>query len=255
VVTYSAGAFDACGIASFDCTPQSGTTFPCGTTTVTCRAVDGAGNPNSCSFTITVNCNRPNTPPNCVARLAPDACGLQFVNDGRTYALSLDGTSTCVILDASGSSDAEHDPLTFTWREGTNIVGVGAVVTNCLSLGCHTLTLTVSDGQDSCTTTLSLCAISTCEAVEQCVALVDNANLGRKNKRPLIASLKAACASFDRGSFDSGVGQLGAFLNKVRAQVSRDYPNEARAFTDCVQNILDAVNCAVVLRENHVGKP
>src|SRR5260221_375131 len=63
VVTYIAAASDPCGIASFDCSPPSGSTFPVGTTTVTCRATDGTGNANSCSFTVTVNI--PNRPPTC----------------------------------------------------------------------------------------------------------------------------------------------------------------------------------------------
>jgi len=59
VVTYFAGAFDACGIGSFNCLPQGGTTFPIGLTTVTCTALDSVGNSNSCSFTVTVNDTRP----------------------------------------------------------------------------------------------------------------------------------------------------------------------------------------------------
>ncbi len=37
------------------CTPASGSTFPKGVTTVTCTVNDVAGNPSSCSFTVTVN--------------------------------------------------------------------------------------------------------------------------------------------------------------------------------------------------------
>lgn len=36
------------------CTPPSGSTFPLGTTTVTCTATDASGNSASCSFTVTV---------------------------------------------------------------------------------------------------------------------------------------------------------------------------------------------------------
>ncbi|MBI3847427.1 MAG: HYR domain-containing protein, partial [Planctomycetes bacterium] len=54
VVNYIAGAMDQCGIASFDCAPPSGSTFPITTTTVTCTATDRAGNTASCSFSVTV---------------------------------------------------------------------------------------------------------------------------------------------------------------------------------------------------------
>jgi hypothetical protein len=36
------------------CSPPSGSSFPLGTTTVSCTAIDGAGNTASCSFTVTV---------------------------------------------------------------------------------------------------------------------------------------------------------------------------------------------------------
>jgi hypothetical protein len=36
------------------CSPPSGSVFPVGTTTVTCTAIDTAGNQNSSEFTLTV---------------------------------------------------------------------------------------------------------------------------------------------------------------------------------------------------------
>ncbi|MGC8952805.1 HYR domain-containing protein, partial [Chloroflexus sp.] len=42
------------GAVAVTCTPASGSTFPLGTTTVTCTATDAAGNTASGSFTITV---------------------------------------------------------------------------------------------------------------------------------------------------------------------------------------------------------
>jgi hypothetical protein len=54
-VTYSAAATDlVSGSLTPSCTPASGSTFPYGVTTVTCSAVDGAGNRATGSFTVTV---------------------------------------------------------------------------------------------------------------------------------------------------------------------------------------------------------
>lgn len=46
---------DVDGSVSVTCTPASGSTFEIGTTTVTCTAIDAAGNRATASFTITVN--------------------------------------------------------------------------------------------------------------------------------------------------------------------------------------------------------
>ena len=55
VVTFDASAEDACdGALLAECTPASGSVFPVGVTTVTCTAVDVAGNPASETFTVTI---------------------------------------------------------------------------------------------------------------------------------------------------------------------------------------------------------
>ena len=54
--TYTASATDAAsGDIAVACTPASGTTFPLGTTTVTCTATDARGNSGAASFTVTVS--------------------------------------------------------------------------------------------------------------------------------------------------------------------------------------------------------
>jgi CSLREA domain-containing protein len=61
VVNYTAPTVsDNCpGVGTPSCTPPSGSTFPVGTTTVTCTAVDAAGNNASCSFTVRVTETQP----------------------------------------------------------------------------------------------------------------------------------------------------------------------------------------------------
>lgn len=55
VVTFATPqATDNCGGLVVSCVPPSGSTFPAGTTTVTCTATDGAGLTATCSFTVTV---------------------------------------------------------------------------------------------------------------------------------------------------------------------------------------------------------
>ncbi len=54
VVNYTATATDNSSSVSLVCVPPSGSAFALGTTTVTCNAVDNAGNVSSGSFTVTV---------------------------------------------------------------------------------------------------------------------------------------------------------------------------------------------------------
>jgi len=118
------------------------------------------------------------------------------------------------------------------------------LVTNCLDKGCHSITLTVSDGRGGVShCDKNVCVITAGEAVEQCILLVEQTEVARKNKRPLIASLKAAVASFDRDDFQPAMNQLHAFQNKVRAQIARANPEAAAAFITCTQAVLDALQC------------
>ena len=50
-------ATDNSGVVTTSCSPPSGSTFPCGVTTVTCTAFDRCQNAASCTFTVTVQLN------------------------------------------------------------------------------------------------------------------------------------------------------------------------------------------------------
>jgi hypothetical protein len=103
--------------------------------------------------------------------------------------------------------------------------------------------LAVDDGRCTRTVSLTVEVLSACEAVEVIIEKVDNADLGRRNKRPLIATLKAACASFDRGNCVSAVNQLEAFQNKVRAQIGHVNAALAEEIIALTQEVLDAIDC------------
>jgi HYR domain len=63
-VTYSASAEDAVdGAVSVSCSPDSGTVFPAGTTTVQCTASDSRQNTSAGSFAVTVTVQQPPPPP------------------------------------------------------------------------------------------------------------------------------------------------------------------------------------------------
>jgi hypothetical protein len=184
--------------------------------------------------------------PTAVIEASP-LCAIPEV--GGLIVISGNNSNACVILDGTHSSDPEHSPLTYAWFVDGNPVpfSTSAITTNCFGLGVHHITLLVSDGQCDGAATVAVEIITGCEAIEALIQDINASSLTRKNKRPFLASLKAACASMDRGSFTSALNQLGAFINKVRAQVSRDNPVEAARFIAEAQAIIDAIHCEQAL--------
>src|SRR5262249_19002981 len=133
--------------------------------------------------------------------------------------LSLNNTNASVVLDGSGSSDVENDPLTYSWLEETNQVATGILATNSFALGAHSVTLRVSDGKDTGTAEIEFEVITASESIDLLIAGLGNSSLSSKSQQPLTASLKSASASCDRGNLTSATSQLRAFQNKVTSQV------------------------------------
>jgi|GEM_PF-6802498 len=116
-------ATDNCAGVTVVCVPAPGSSFPKGDTTVTCTATDGAGNTNSCSFTVTITDTEPpalvcpdittNSPGNCEAVVvyaptASDNCpGATVVCTPPSGSTFLAGVTpvTCVATDASGNTN------------------------------------------------------------------------------------------------------------------------------------------------------
>lgn len=75
--------------------------------------------------------------------------------------------------------------------------------------------------------------------VAQLIQLVNDSDLGAKNKQPLLTTLSAALASLERGNLNSGVNQLRAFQNKLRAQVAPVDAALAEQLINTVQDIIE----------------
>jgi len=152
------------------------------------------------------------------------------------------GTNATVYLDGSRSTDVENDPLEYFWSEGTNTFATGVLATNRFAPGRHAITLTVSDGSATGTNSVVLEVLSPASAVGALRTLVEAADLGGKNANPLLASLRAAATSFDRGNSNAGINQLQAFQNQVRAQIAPLDPTLAATFIEVAQEIIDALS-------------
>jgi hypothetical protein len=235
VVTYFAAAADPCGIASFNCAPASGSTFPLGSTTVTCSATDGADNTAACSFTVTVR--EGNQPPNAVIS-SEQLIDLKPEYDNPVL-LSCNWWNACLVADGwTSTTTPPGGDLTYVWNLAGESVpfGVGPVVTNCLEVGQHTIELTVTDrnGQsDKDSKTIEI--VTAPLAIELLIEQVDTSHksgvlLTRKTKRELIATLRVALGHAGDEELRETQKALDAFEKKVRAQVSQQYPETATAW-------------------------
>ncbi len=80
-----------------------------------------------------------------------------FADAGLDQTILGTASGAAVTLDGSASSDPDGDPLTYEWRDAANaVVGTTAVVPLVLPLGSHTFTLTVSDGLESASDSVTI---------------------------------------------------------------------------------------------------
>jgi len=135
-------------------------------------------------------------------------------NSAHWVVISPDGTDAEVVLQGSQSGDAENDPLQSAWEEGTNVFATAANPIKRLPLGQARLTLKVSDGIVGDAASVTVETIKPSAAVERLMALV-SLDKDTNKLRPLMATLKAAAASFERNDIGSGVNQLEAFTRKL----------------------------------------
>ncbi|HXI52168.1 MAG TPA: immunoglobulin domain-containing protein, partial [Candidatus Saccharimonadales bacterium] len=180
-----------------------------------------------------------NTPPVAVASISPLAT--LFPDQTNLFVISPNNSNALVVLDASASSDAEHDPLQFGWMGDGVLVATGVVATNEFDLGVHDLVLVVDDGRATGTAQVEFEVISAGDAVELIVSKLQSSTLPGWIRRPLVATLTVAAATFDAGNFDIGVHHLRTFQNKVRNRVQPVDPDLAALLTNAAQAIIEAV--------------
>ncbi|HEY2950993.1 MAG TPA: Ig-like domain-containing protein [Verrucomicrobiae bacterium] len=190
--------------------------------------------------TVSIKVMPVNDPPLAVAEARP----LLRIppNGSNAFVISRDGSNALVILDGSLSSDVENDPLQFLWLADGSLMPFadGVQATNVLPVGPHAVTLVVYDGADHGLDTILFEIITAGRAVDELIAFVDEANLSRKDKRPLLDKLKVARKAFADGKYKHGLDELDAFQKKVQKQIGRSDPALAQELIDAAQSIIEA---------------
>jgi hypothetical protein len=155
--------------------------------------------------------------------------------------LSPNDTNATVVLDGSRSFDLDGDLLQYRWflAGSTNLLASGAVAIVVLPVGTNAIMLSVSDGKDTASQTITIEVITGSQAVQRLVAAV---NSDVSTSQPLIASLRAAIASIDRSNPTAAINQLQAFQNQVRAQVEPLDSALAQDLIQTAQAVIDTLN-------------
>jgi hypothetical protein len=178
-----------------------------------------------------------NLPPEPIITVSPLA---KFPGDTNLVVIAACGPSALVAFDGSKSGEPADPLFSYAWYEVTKLFSTNVVATNLLAVGNHQITLFVDDhmpgGTNSARVRVQI--VSLADAVGLVIDLVEGSGLS--HVQPLLAALNAAANSFTRGDTTSGANQLGAFENKVQAQVMPDNPAMATSFLQAAQQILDA---------------
>jgi hypothetical protein len=205
-----------------------------GTDSFSFRASDGQL--ESTEELVTISVVGTQDPPVAIAKLH---CVTDIDGEGTWIAVSANGSNATVVLDGAMSFDVDDDPLVFLWFADGNPLPLasGPWATNQFALGDHSVTLSVDDGHTVVETSVAFRVLTIPEALDELCAQIEQSSIERNRKRPLLASCRAAQASFQRGNSISGANQLGALREKLEAQMEpEDWDLAGRwdAFLECI---------------------
>jgi hypothetical protein len=180
----------------------------------------------------------PNHPPVARLSIAPLA---EFPGVTNRFIISPNGLNAVVVLDASGSSDPDQDPLQFEWWADAQLLGTSVVCNHLFPVGVYPVSLVVSDGTATATASITFEIITPSEAVGIVAKMVLESGLARNRQQPLLVTLDAAVAAFARRNNIAGLNELHAFENKLRAQLAAADPTLADALMRSAQVITQAL--------------
>jgi hypothetical protein len=160
----------------------------------------------------------------------------------RVFVCTCTETNTAVVLNGTRSYDLDGDPLQYFWFEDgvSTPLATGAVAVVWLPPGTYPIELVVSDGLAANTNVVVVKVLTATEAIGDLIAVINGSDI--QQQQPLIASLKAASDSVARCNLVAAVNQLGAFQNKVLAQIAPDDAGLAEIFIASAQEIINSLD-------------
>jgi len=183
-----------------------------------------------------------NEPP--VANLAVgSAAAVQFLSEANERVI-IDPLHTGVVvrLDGSTCSDAESDLLTYEWSVTGQVIGTSAATSHTFTLGSHVVTLRVSDGSHTTTTSTTVNVITPVDAVETLIAVIQASDLPVRPKQRIIAILEDTLTIIphDLRRADTRLEQA---QQKIRLALRREDPALAGLIVDALEQIICGSRC------------
>lgn len=173
------------GVVPVSCTPASSSTFALGTTPVTCRATDAAGNTAEATFTVTV-----------VDTTAP---AIVYSGNAGTYQISDIVSITCMATDAVGVTSS-------------TCATISGPATS-FQVGTNTVTSTATDAAGNTTTvSVTFTVVVTSTGLQDLIAQIAGSSAGQ-----LINALQNVTTA---PNANARAGRVTAFKNQVNAQVN-----------------------------------
>jgi hypothetical protein len=129
-------------------------------------------------------------------------------------------------------------------------LATGAVAVVTLPPGTYPIALVVSDGLAADTNVVVVKVLTPAQTIEDIIAVINGSDIA--HQQPFIATLQAANDSVAQCNLTAAVNQLGAFQNKVLAQVAPDDSVLAETLIASAQEIINHLDiCGGVQGQKH----
>jgi hypothetical protein len=191
------------------------------------------------------------TPPVPVVDVTPTvrACPTYYCDPNGTsfFVLAPEGTAVTVVLDASGSFDADNDALTYMWArldEGERFFDT-AVHTTFTLFQSTVFRLYVSDGTTSIPLTFDVELITPLNAVRNLIDALDELETDEgvrfRGRSSLDAILTRAAEHVASGEIEGAVNELERFQKRIAAQETLIGSIYAGNLIEIAQAIIDVL--------------
>jgi len=183
-----------------------------------------------------------NEPP--VANVAVEsAAAVQFLSEtSERVIIDPLHTGVAVRLDGSTCSDAESDLLRHEWSINGQVIGTGASTSHTFSLGSHVVTLRVSDGSHTTTTSITVTVITPVDAVENLIALIQASGLPARPKQRIVAILEDTLTIIPHDLLRADT-RLEKAQTKIKSALRREDPALAGLIVDALEQIICGSRC------------